>query len=89
MSQDLSLSAEGWAVTGARVRLPRGFAREGNVNMHLAALIERFYEPRRIRDVLNELAAGLGQDPASIREGCLEAIRGLVEEGMLLPAQEP
>jgi methylase of polypeptide subunit release factors len=73
----------GWAVESQRVRLTGGLRRSGALDPVGAAVLAGCDGTRPLRVVLDEAAAEHGLPASDLREGAVEAVRALVEEGFL------
>lgn len=81
-----ALSLQGWTTTTTRLHLSKELTYAAEVDPNVVALVGRCRGDQLLRDVLTDLAAGLGQDLESIAPACLQVARPLVEQGFLLPA---
>jgi methylase of polypeptide subunit release factors len=73
----------GWAVESQRVRLAGGLRRSGALDTVGAAVLARCNGSRALGQVLDEVAGDHGLPAGELREGAVEAVRALVEEGFL------
>ncbi len=79
---------DGWQVVERRVRLAGGLRRSGQIDPVGAAVLGAADGRTPLGQALERVAVEHGLDAAMLREGALGAVRGLIEEGMLLPAAE-
>jgi methylase of polypeptide subunit release factors len=77
----------GFRETGRRLRQAAGLRREGSLDAVGAAVVGRCDGRRALGDVLDEVAAEHGLPAEDLRVGALGAVRTLVEEGFLRPAE--
>jgi SAM-dependent methyltransferase len=80
--------APGWVVSSRRVRLAGGLRRGGDIDPVGAEVLAAADGSVPLSRLLDAVAAEHGIDPDSLRSGALGAVRGLVEEGMLVPEEE-
>jgi len=73
--------------TGRRLRQAGGMRREGSLDAVGAAVVGRCDGRRPLDDLLDEVAAEHGLALEDLRVGALGAVRTLVEEGFLRPAE--
>ena len=88
MHQDLRPSGDGWEVLRCEVQLERGLVYAGNVDPFMAGLIAHCDGGRVLGELMADLAAALGKDPAAIAPACLGIVRCLVEQGFLVPVAQ-
>lgn len=77
----------GWVVGSRRVRLSGGLRRGGDIDPVGAEVLAGADGTVPLSRLLDAVAAEHGIEPDSLRSGALGAVRGLVEEGMLLPEE--
>ena len=82
--QQMTATAEGWQVTDAQLRVKAGLAFMGTPNEHVLTLLDRCRGGRTLAEVFDDLDAGTGDEVD--RDGAIEAVRRLVEQGFLVPA---
>lgn len=82
------LAAQGgqWVVKGARIKQTEGFPCEGNVDRMVGALLAGCDGQRTLAELVANLAAALGLDPAPIRLPCCRLMRTLLRWGFLTVA---
>jgi methylase of polypeptide subunit release factors len=73
----------GWEMESQRVRLISGLRRSGAVDPVGAAVLAECDGVRTLGQVLDSVATEHGLSPAELRDGGMEAVRALVEEGFL------
>jgi methylase of polypeptide subunit release factors len=73
----------GWEMESQRVRLTTGLRRSGAVDPVGAAVLAECDGIRPLGQVLDSVAAEHRLSPAELRDGAMEAVRALVEEGFL------
>lgn len=81
--QQMTATADGWQVSDAQLRVKAGLAFMGTPNEHVLALLDRCRGGRTLGEVFDDLDAG-GDEVD--RDGALDAVRRLVEQGFLVPA---
>lgn len=74
-----------WQPAALEIRLTRGLAWRGNLDVRLAPLLARFDGRRALRDLLIHLAVELGADPDRLIAACLPLLRDCILRGFLLP----
>ncbi len=89
LQQVFEPTPEGWSVVQSELNLVRGLAYSGSIDAYLARMITRCDGERSLGDLIGDLAASLGKDPAELIPTCLEVVRRLLERGFLLPAGQP
>ncbi len=89
LHQRLEPCDEGWSLAEVEMRLERGLAYSGSVDLYIAHLAARCDGRRRLGELLDELAQAAGEDPATLAPACLAVVRRLVERGFLLPVTDP
>src|SRR5262249_45135259 len=77
----------GFRETGRRLRQAAGLRREGSLDAVGAAVVGRCDGRRPLGELLDDVAAEHGLPPEDLRVGALGAVRTLVEEGFLRPAE--
>ncbi len=75
----------GWRRVGAKLRLARGLAYEGEIEPAVSELVVRCDGTRRLRDVLDEVTGGRIADSDGAIADALAAVRTLMARGFLLP----
>jgi hypothetical protein len=78
---------DGWVPGRPVLVQTRGLARSAPTDAFGAFVVGGCEGRRPLRDVLSEAAAAFGHSPAEIAEGAVEAVRGLVEAGFLVPIE--
>lgn len=76
---------EGWLESAQSIHLTQGLAYSGNIDPYVVNLIMRCNGRQRLKDLLSDMAASLGKDPAAIAPSFCDLVRGLIERGFLLP----
>ncbi|MGQ9575817.1 MAG: methyltransferase [Thermoguttaceae bacterium] len=76
-----------WAAVESELYLGRGLAYSGKLDPYMACLLAQCDGQRRLRELLEELAAALDQEPGSMIAASCGLIRRLIERGFLLPAE--
>jgi SAM-dependent methyltransferase len=79
-------SAEGWVEEAVQLHLTRGPAYSGRIDPYVANLVIGCDGERRLGDLVAEMAASLGVDPANMISTVCGVVRRLIERGFLLPA---
>ncbi|HXA28168.1 MAG TPA: methyltransferase [Candidatus Angelobacter sp.] len=74
-----------WVPVAAQLRVEGGIGEAGGIDPHGEWVVARCDGATTLRELLEELAARLGSDLASVAPGALQAVRHLVERGALLP----
>jgi hypothetical protein len=82
--QQMTATATGWQVTDAQLRVKAGLAFMGTPNDYVIALLDRCRGGRTLAEMLDDLDAALGDEVD--RDGALQVVRRLVEQGFLVPA---
>jgi hypothetical protein len=82
---------DGWIPRLTRIRQTSGLHRSGDIDSVGSALLGALAgietdRARPLGDVLDRIAGQLGMAPESLREGGLDAVRSLLEEGFLIMA---
>jgi methylase of polypeptide subunit release factors len=85
LEQTCEWSEGGWQVASARLRLAAGLQYTGAIDGRVANLLAGCDGRRTLRELIEELAAGLGVGVESIAGSCRELAEHLVERGFLLP----
>jgi methylase of polypeptide subunit release factors len=79
--------AEGtWAPTTTRLRQTGGLHATGEIDAVGVAVVGAADGERPLGELLERIAGQFGLDPATLRDGALDAVRSLVEEGFLRAA---
>ncbi len=73
----------GWANVSTRIRQTSGLHRSGDIDPVGTALLGALDGRRTLGDVLDRIAGDFGLTPDALREGGLDAVRSLIEEGFL------
>ncbi len=84
--QELRPGDRGWGVASSRLRLTNGLCYTIEAHPSLVALISECRGNRPLSSLFDEIGPRLGQDPARLASANIDAIRGLVDLGFLLPA---
>jgi len=85
LEQTARAEGAGWAVEDARLVLESGLRATGRVDAHTATLVAGCDGSRPLRELVSDLAGALGRDVADVAPAVLDAVRGLVTSGFLLP----
>jgi hypothetical protein len=80
---------QGWKMERTILRHEKGLRYAGNIDIHIAKLIGQCNGRKTMRQLIDELAASLGVDAASIQDSALAALSNLIERGFLLPPTIP
>ena len=73
----------GWTPDATRITQVSGLYRSGDIDPVGIALLAAADGRRPLGDVLDRIAGEFGLDPATLREGGLDTVRSLIEEGFL------
>ncbi len=85
LEQSYHLGADGWEETGTRLFKTQGLAWTGGCDTLVANLIAACDGSRRLRDVIDSIATALGARREELEGPLCRAVRGLVQQGFLLP----
>jgi hypothetical protein len=77
---------EGWQPVSARLIHTSGMPYAGNIDAPIARLLALSDGTRRLREVLEGLAAELGVAPERVLPAALPVVRRLLDRGFLIPA---
>jgi Methyltransferase small domain len=88
LSQSLKPTATGWTVEDAKCLLGDGLRFEGPMNQAVFHLLTLCRGQQTLAEVIQGVAARLGQSPDEVAAPCLEAVRGLIDQGFLWPNDE-
>jgi hypothetical protein len=83
--QRCAATATGWEVKQRQLFVSAGLGFRGDVDQPCLALVDRCRGDRTVREVLDSLARDGGGQPLDLSQ-FLPVIRGLIEQGHLLPA---
>ena len=89
LEQTLRAAGGRWIVKEARLKQTRGFQFVGNVDRLVSTLLAGCDGQHKLRDLVADLAAGLGTDAERIADACTGAIRTLLGAGFLTVAGDP
>jgi hypothetical protein len=84
--QELQPAAEGWSVTGSRLRPAASWGGGEPADAGLIFVVARCRGDAPLRDILTELAAAMHQPLDCVAPACLAKVRRLIEQGLILPA---
>jgi hypothetical protein len=73
----------GWTPASTRLRQTAGLHRSGDVDPIGVALLGAVDGVRRLGELLDRISADFGLEPSVLRDGGLDTVRSLVEEGFL------
>jgi hypothetical protein len=74
-----------FVITGMKMQVVRGLAWAGNIDRRTLDLLRRCGSGKRLRDVVTELAEGLGAPFEKVAPPCLVLVRQMIEHGFLVP----
>ncbi len=83
LDHTMAASETGWAAVASTIRVNEGLQFEGGVGGQLAGLLARLRGRQSVEEALAGLEADAGQ--TLDRPRALQVVRGLVEQGILLP----
>jgi hypothetical protein len=78
-------SAEGWLDESVRLSLAKGLSFSGNIDHYVANMLIKCDGHRILRELMNEMAHDLHEEPEKIKPSFCGIVRHLVERGFLLP----
>lgn len=84
MEQLCEPSDGGWTVTSVRFRRETAIPFTGNADVHIARLLGACDGRRTLAELLDDMAASLGIDPATITSPFLDVARRLIECGLMV-----
>ncbi len=85
LEQTSEPGAGGWRLVGAKLRLARGLAYEGEIEPSVAELVARCNGARPLGTVLEEVTGGAAATRDEALAAALSAVRTLVARGFLVP----
>jgi len=87
LEQTASPRGSGWGVEAARLVVASGLRVAASVDPCMAALVAGCDGSRAVRELVADMARALGRDVADVAPSVLDAVRGLVAGGFLLPGE--
>lgn len=85
LRQECEWHSGAWAVLSTRLRLNTGIGREALIDQGIMGLIARCDGAHSLLDIVLEMAKALHVSSDSLIEPSMRVVRGLIEEGFLIP----